>query len=90
MIDLSLAWLGGGHGWERREAFCRRLDGGLYRQRPPWHPTTDPNEKNQSVVLRHLLSWWRVVLGEILPHFLRAGQRLNTFYREECLEGELR
>jgi hypothetical protein len=46
----------------------------------------DPGKKRQSMVLRHLLSWWRVVLSETIPHFLRAGLRLNTFCREECLE----
>jgi hypothetical protein len=25
-----------------------------------WLPTADPNEKRQSMVLRHLLSWWKV------------------------------
>ena len=42
-------------------------------------------EKRQSMVLKHLLSWWRVVMSETIHHFLRAGLRLNTFCREECL-----
>lgn len=25
-------------------------------------------------------------MSETIPHFLRAGLRLNTFCREECLE----
>jgi hypothetical protein len=45
----------------------------------------DPDEKRQPMVLRHLLSWWRVVMSEALPHFLRAGLGLITFCREECL-----
>jgi hypothetical protein len=33
----------------------------LYRRRPsPWLPMVDPDEKRQSVVLRHLLSWRKV------------------------------
>ena len=47
--------------------------------------TVDPNEKRHSVILKHLLSCWRVVMSETVPHFLRAGLRLNTFCREECL-----
>jgi hypothetical protein len=46
----------------------------------------DPNEK--SMALRHLLSWKRVAMSKTVPHFLRAGLRLNTFCREECMEGE--
>ena len=45
----------------------------------------DPYAKRQSMVLRHLLSWQRVVMSETVPHFLRVSLRLNTFYREECL-----
>jgi hypothetical protein len=48
-------------------------------------PTADPNEKKQSIVLRHLLSQWRVAMSKTVPHFLRADLRLNTFCREECL-----
>jgi hypothetical protein len=44
----------------------------------------DADEK-RCMVLRHLLSWWRVVMSETITHFLRAGVRLNTF----CREGEL-
>ena len=44
----------------------------------------DADEK-RCMVLRHLLSWWRVVMSETIPHFLRAGLKLNTFCREECL-----
>jgi hypothetical protein len=51
----------------------------------PLFPTIGPNEKRLFVVLRRLLSWWRVVMSETLPHFLRAGLRLNIFCREECL-----
>jgi hypothetical protein len=32
-----------------------------------------------------LLSWQRVAMSKTVPHFLRAGLRLNTFCREECL-----
>jgi hypothetical protein len=45
----------------------------------------DPDEKRQSMALRHLLSWKRIVMSKIVPHFLRAGLRLNTFCREESL-----
>jgi hypothetical protein len=44
-----------------------------------------PDEKRQSMVLRHLLSWQRVAMSKTAPHFLRAGLRINTFCREECL-----
>ena len=37
----------------------------------------DSNEKRQSMVLKHLLSWWRVVMSETVPHFLRAGKRVK-------------
>ena len=37
------------------------------------------------MVLKHLLSWRRVVMSETIPHFLRVGLRLNNFCREECL-----
>jgi hypothetical protein len=58
----------------------------LFRGRPaPLFPVEDPNEKRQSMVLKHLLSWSRVVMSETVPHFLRAGLKLNTFCREECL-----
>jgi hypothetical protein len=45
----------------------------------------DHNEKRQFMILKRLLSWWRAVMNETLPHFLRVGLRLNTFCREECL-----
>jgi hypothetical protein len=33
----------------------------INRQRPsPRLPMVDPDEKRQSMVLRHLLSWWKV------------------------------
>jgi hypothetical protein len=32
----------------------------------------DIDGKRQSMVLRHLLSWWRVVMSKTVPHFLRA------------------
>jgi hypothetical protein len=42
----------------------------LFSQRPATLlPTADPDGKRQCMVLRHLLSWWRVVI----PHFFRAG-----------------
>ena len=46
----------------------------------------DPEEKRQSMVLKYLLSWQRVVMSETVPHFLRAYLRFNIFCREECLE----
>jgi hypothetical protein len=45
----------------------------------------DIYEKRQLIVLRHLLSWWRVVMNETIPHFPREGLRLNNFCRKECL-----
>ena len=45
----------------------------------------DPDEKRQSMVLKHLLSWQRVLMSENIPHFLRVDLRLNTFCRKECL-----
>jgi hypothetical protein len=42
-------------------------------------------KKRQFMVLRHLLSWRRMSMSKTIPHFLRAGLRLNTFFREECL-----
>jgi hypothetical protein len=65
------------------------LDEALWRKSHcsvPLLPTVDPNEKRQSMVLRHLLSWRRVAMSKTVPQFLRAGLRLNTFCREECLE----
>jgi hypothetical protein len=35
------------------------------------------------MVLRYLLSWQKVVVN--VPHFLRAGLKLNSFCKEECL-----
>jgi hypothetical protein len=32
----------------------------------------DPYAKRQSMVLRHLLSWRRVVINKTVPHFLRV------------------
>ena len=62
------------------------ITGLLFRQRPvPLVPTVDPNEKRQSMVLRHLLSWQRVAMSKTIPHFLGADLRLNIFCREECL-----
>ena len=44
----------------------------------------DPDEKRQFMVLRHVLSWWKV--DEKQYPALRVGLRLNTCYsREECL-----
>ena len=37
------------------------------------------------MVLRYLLSWQRVVMSETFPSFLRAGLRLNTFCKKDCL-----
>lgn len=48
-------------------------------------PRVDPDEKRQAKVLRHLVSWWRVVMSKTVPHFLRVGLRLDTFCRKECL-----
>jgi hypothetical protein len=48
-------------------------------------PKADLDEKRMSMVSRHLLSWWRVAMSKTIPQFLRAGLRLNTFFREECL-----
>jgi hypothetical protein len=63
------------HLWESRQQ--------LYRWRPsPWLPTVDPNEKKQYMVLRHLLSWWKVYVKNNTP-LLMVGLRLNTFCREE-------
>jgi hypothetical protein len=56
----------------------------LFRGRPaPLLPMGDPDEKGQSMVLKHLLSWWRVVMSETIPPspFLREGLKLNTFCR---------
>ena len=50
-------------------------------------PQAGPDEKRQFLVLKHLLSWQRVVMSETVPPFLRAGLRLNAFCREECLGG---
>ena len=41
------------------------------------------------MVLEHLLSWQRAAMSKTIPHFLRAGLRLNTFCREECLGREV-
>ena len=69
----SLAW------WR---LWLRKLNG--FRQRPaPLLPTEDPDEKRQSMVLKHLLSWQRVVMSETIPHFLRAVLRLSNFCMEE-------
>jgi hypothetical protein len=44
------------------------------------------DEKSQSMVLKHLLSWQKVVMSETVPCPLHmADLRLNTFCREECL-----
>lgn len=51
-LDSSRLELGGCRWWEHREAFFRRLDGLLC--------VADPDEKKQSVVSRHLLSWLKV------------------------------
>jgi hypothetical protein len=54
-------WLvdGCGHGWEHR-GLLWEIKWWLYRQRPPWLQTADSLEKRQSMVLRYLLSWWKV------------------------------
>jgi len=54
--------LGGGCGWEHREAFYGRTRLLLlYRRRPSlWLPLVDPGKKRESVVLRHLLSGQKV------------------------------
>jgi hypothetical protein len=39
----------------------------LFRRRPaPFFPTADRDEKRQSMVLKHLLSWWRFVMSETI------------------------
>ena len=48
-------------------------------------PLVGPDEKRQSMVLKHFLSCRRVEMSEIISYFLRAGLRLNTFCREEYL-----
>ena len=60
---------------ERHSMFCRQ------RQ---WIPTVGPDEKRQSTVLRHLLSWRKVDEWDRTP-LLRVSLRLNTFCRKECL-----
>jgi hypothetical protein len=58
----------------------------LVRGKPaPLFLSEDPDEKRQSMVLKHLLSWQRLLMSETVSHFLRVGLRLNTFCREECL-----
>jgi hypothetical protein len=58
----------------------------LFGWRPvPLLPTVNPNKKRQSVILKHLLPWSRVVMSETLPHFLRTSLGLNTFCRQEFL-----
>jgi hypothetical protein len=42
-LEFGLAWFGGSHGWEHREAFYGRLDGssigeGLLHGSPQWIP----------------------------------------------------
>jgi hypothetical protein len=56
------AWLGGGLGWGHWEAFYREVwQQRLLKRRPsPLFPMADPDEKRQAMVLRHLLSWWKV------------------------------
>ena len=36
-------------------------------------PMVDPDEKRQSMVLKHLLSWQRVLMSKTVPHFLGGG-----------------
>jgi hypothetical protein len=48
----------------------------------------DPDEKRQSMVLRNLLSWWRVAMSKTIHHFLKKGLGLNIFCKEECLGRE--
>ena len=62
----------------------------LFRRRPaPLFPTAGPDENRQSMVLRHLLSWQRVVMSfKTVPHFLWAHLMLNTFGPEKCLGTE--
>jgi hypothetical protein len=44
----------------------------------------DAGEKRQSMVVRHLLSWWKVDEYNCIP-LLKVGLRLNTFCREMYL-----
>ena len=49
---------GGCCDWEAREAFYGKFRQLLYSQSPSlWLLMVDPNEKRQSMVLRHLLPW---------------------------------
>jgi hypothetical protein len=51
-------------------------------------PMAHPDEKRQFMVLKHLLSWQRVVMSETVPHFLRDGLRLNAFAGRSVWERE--
>jgi hypothetical protein len=51
-------------------------------------PMADPDEKRQSMVSRHLLTWRKVVMSKTVPHFSGAGLRLNNFCREDVWEEE--
>jgi hypothetical protein len=60
LVAMWLVWLGNS-GWKNSETFHGRLDGQIFGQRPsPWLPTADLDEKKQFIVLRHLLSCWKV------------------------------
>jgi hypothetical protein len=55
---LVSGWLELGLGWGHREAFYGKFRQLLYSQSPSlWLLMVDPNEKRQSMVLRHLLPW---------------------------------
>lgn len=61
--------LDGDCGWEHREAFYGRLDKlsvgkGLLRGSPSRSPL---DEKRQSIIPRHPLSWWKVDVQNHIP-----------------------
>ena len=51
--------------------------------------TLDPDEKRQAMILKHLLSWRRVLMSETALPFLRACLKLNTCCKEEYLGREV-
>jgi hypothetical protein len=78
-----------GGGWELCVSSWVRLEW-LFKGRPVrLLLMVYSNEKRQSMVLRHLFSCLRVAISKTIIHFLRACLRLNSFCREEWLEGEL-
>jgi hypothetical protein len=50
----------------------------LFRGRSaPFPPSAGPGEKRQSMVLRHLLSWWRVVMSETVSPLSQGGPEVK-------------